>query len=222
MKVSSLPRHTPSTGDAAGSPVPPGAGALSLDGTGEAQTYSYTQYRTAQGLLADEVHAVTRDRIGFLWVAADNGLARHDGRSFTAYQASLGSRYVRDLVRRPDGDLLIANDAGIFAVTPRTDTATVRRLIGARPRPTDSTVVYPNGVYAERFERARLPKLPTQVHDLRAQGDTLWVVGDRLVQAQIGAEGTLKNVRTHGTGGRRLTHMTAGPEGFLFGTRPTV
>lgn len=254
--------------------------------TGDAQTYSYTQYRTAQGLPADKVNAVTRDRIGFLWVATDNGLARYDGRSFTTYQASLESRYIRDLVRRPDGDLLLANDAGIFAVTPRTDTATVRRLIGARPRPTDSTVVYPNGVYedaqgrlwvsqpngavarwhdgrlrsfpfgedhatgasdsdfafaedgqgrlwlaartgqlyryardAERFERVRLPQPPTQVHDLRAQGDTLWVVGDRLVQAQIGAEGTLTNVRTHGTGGRRLTHMTAGPEGFLFGTR---
>lgn len=34
MKVSPLPRHTPSTGDAAGSPVHPGAGALSLDGRG--------------------------------------------------------------------------------------------------------------------------------------------------------------------------------------------
>lgn len=61
---------------------------------GEAQTYSYTQYRTAQGLPADKVNTVTRDRIGFLWVATDNGLARYDGRSFTAYQASLESRYI--------------------------------------------------------------------------------------------------------------------------------
>ncbi len=253
---------------------------------GWAQKFSYTQYRTAQGLPANDVRAVTRDHTGFLWVATDNGLARYDGRSFTTYQAKLESRYVKDLLRRPDGDLLLANDAGVFAVTPQTDTATVRRLVGAHPRPTDSTVVYPNGVHwssegrlwisqpngavarwhdgrlrsfsfgedhatgssdsdfsfaedgqghlwlaartgqlyryareAERFERVRLPQLATRVHDLRAQGDTLWVVGDRLVQTQVAADGALEDVRTYTTGGRRLTHMTAGPEGLLFGTQ---
>jgi len=123
------------------------AALLLCPSAGWAQTFFYTQYRVAQGLPANEVRAVTRDPLGFLWIATDNGLARHDGRSFKNYQAKLESRYVKALRRRPNGDLLLANDADVFAVTPRTDTATVQRLVGARPRPTDSTVVYPNGVY---------------------------------------------------------------------------
>jgi len=260
------------------------AALLLCPSAGWAQTFFYTQYRVAQGLPANEVRAVTRDTLGFLWIATDNGLARHDGRSFKNYQAKLESRYVKALRRRPNGDLLLANDAGVFAVTPRTDTATVQRLVGARPRPTDSTVVYPNGVYwdsagqvwisqpngavvrwadgrlrtfafgddhatgasdsdfsfaedaqgrlwlaartgqlyryareADRFERIQLPRSPDRVHDLRIRDDTLWVVGDRLVRARIRADGALDDVRSYATGGRRLTHMAAGPEGILFG-----
>lgn len=257
-----------------------------LPAAGWAQKFSYTQYRTAQGLPANDVRAAVRDSIGFLWVATDNGLARHDGRSFTTYQAKLESRYVKDLLRRPDGDLLLANDAGVFAVTPRTDTAAIRRLVGARPRPTDSTVVYPNGLYrdgqgrlwisqpngavarwangrlrtfsfgedhatgtsasdfsfaedaqgrlwlaartgqlyryareADRFRQVSLPQPPDRVRDLRVRGDTLWVVGDRLVQGRISEDGALADVRTYATGGRHLTHVAVGPEGLLFGTR---
>ena len=61
---------------------------------GQAQALFYNQYRTTQGLPADEVRTVTRDSIGFLWVATDNGLARFDGRGFTTYQAQIESRYV--------------------------------------------------------------------------------------------------------------------------------
>jgi ligand-binding sensor domain-containing protein len=53
--------------------------AFLVPSAGRGQTFFYTQYCTAQGLPASEVRAVTRDRIGFLGVATDNGLARYDG-----------------------------------------------------------------------------------------------------------------------------------------------
>ena len=259
---------------------------LLLPAAGHAQTYFYTQYQTGQGVPHDNVRSVVRDRIGFLWIATDNGLARYDGRTFTPYQSVLESRYVKALVRAPGGNLLLANDAGVFAVTPETDTATVRRLVGAHPQPTDTTVVYPNGLHrdahgalwisqpngavarwqdgqlrtyafgddhatgasrsdfsfaedahghlwmaartgplyryvreADRFARVDLARPLRRVHDLRARSDTLWVVGNRLVQARTTADGALERVRTFSTGGRTLTHMANGPEGLLLGTR---
>jgi ligand-binding sensor domain-containing protein/uncharacterized coiled-coil protein SlyX len=114
---------------------------------GQAQTFFYNQYRTTQGLPADEVRTVTRDSIGFLWVATDNGLARFDGRGFTTYQAQIESRYVKAFAHGPGGKILLANDAGVFAIEPKIDTASVRRVIPAHPQPTDSTVVYPNGLH---------------------------------------------------------------------------
>lgn len=115
--------------------------------TGRAQTFFYNQYRTAEGLPADEVRTVTRDSIGFLWVGTDKGLARFDGRTFTTYQAQVESRYVKAFASRPNGEILLANDAGVFAVEPKIDTASVRRILRAYPQPTDSTVVYPNGLH---------------------------------------------------------------------------
>jgi ligand-binding sensor domain-containing protein/uncharacterized coiled-coil protein SlyX len=116
-----------------------------------AQTVFYTHYQTAQGLPANEVRAVTRDSLGFLWVATDNGLARFDGRTFSIYQAQLESRYVKAFAQRPRGEgFLLANDAGVFAVEPTPDTASIHRVIPTHPRPTDSTVVYPNGLHYDR------------------------------------------------------------------------
>ena len=117
---------------------------------GHAQTFFYTHYQSDQGLPDNTVRAVARDSLGFLWVATDNGLARFDGQSFTTYQAQVDSRYVKAFARRANGTFLLVNDAGVFGVDPTLDTASVRRLVPAHPRSTDSTVVYPNGLHYDR------------------------------------------------------------------------
>ncbi len=122
-------------------------GGLMWPSSGQAQTFFYNQYQSAQGLPTNEVRAVTQDRLGFLWVATDDGLARFDGQTFRTYQAPLESRYVKAFARRPDGGLLVATDAGVHTVDPERDTASIRRVVPAHPRPTDSTVVYPNGLH---------------------------------------------------------------------------
>ncbi len=144
---------------------------LLLPHVGQAQKFFFTQYRTPQGLPADQVRAVTRDHIGFLWVATDNGLARFDGQEFSSFQLSLESRYIKTFFARPDGQILFANDTGVFAIEPRADTAYVHRIQRAAPQPSDTTVVYPNGLFEDKQGHLWISQPNASVARLRA--DTL-------------------------------------------------
>ncbi|MEM6782115.1 MAG: two-component regulator propeller domain-containing protein [Bacteroidota bacterium] len=116
---------------------------------GQAQKYFFSQFLTGQGLPADQVRAVVQDRVGFVWVATDNGLARFDGQQFASYRLSSESRYIKTLFVRENGQLLFANDVGVFGVEPHADTAYVHSILQAASQPSDSTVVYPNGLFED-------------------------------------------------------------------------
>ncbi|MCB0558883.1 MAG: hypothetical protein H6573_05255 [Lewinellaceae bacterium] len=117
---------------------------------GEAQKYFSTHYRLAEGLPSEEVRAAIRGQYGFLWVATDGGLLRFDGRSFVNYKRVLDSHYIKALVRAPDSTLLMVNDMGVFSIEEKPDTAYLRCLIPGQPVATDTTLLYPNGLYFDQ------------------------------------------------------------------------
>lgn len=55
-----------------------------------AQSYHYTQYKTAQGLAGDIVYAITQDSEGFLWFGTETGVSRFDGTTFQNFTIADG------------------------------------------------------------------------------------------------------------------------------------
>lgn len=92
---------------------------LAQTGWGAAPTvtgYVSQSWETDDGLPHNVVERVAQDRVGYLWVATEAGLARFDGRDFRVYAVPGGSethrRNVRDFTLLPDGRVLFLPATG--------------------------------------------------------------------------------------------------------------
>lgn len=76
------------------------------------------------------IKAIAQDKIGFIWIGAEYGLVRYDGKQFTRYVANPGdphalfSNYINDMLVDHDGRLWIATDKALHAYDPRNDNFT--------------------------------------------------------------------------------------------------
>ncbi len=103
-----------------------------------AQHISYRQFTTADGLPADEVHDITQDRQGKIWLATDHGLCSYDGYDFetlttrdglsdnTVFRISLDHRGRLWLTTFSAG--IAVYERGVFRNAPRNDS--ILRLLG--------------------------------------------------------------------------------------------
>lgn len=73
------------------------------------------------------IKAIAQDRIGFIWIAAEYGLVRYDGKEFTRYSAdpnnprALSSNYINDLLVDREGQVWVATEKGLNAFRHRTN-----------------------------------------------------------------------------------------------------
>lgn len=142
------PRHLLAGAVAAallGSAVAGAASPGSVDGGSrhDVPTPVFRHLTTADGLVHDSVYAVLQDRIGFLWLATEDGLSRWDGIEFRTFRHD-----PQDPLSLPQGDLnALAEDrrgrlwigtwgSGVLAFDPRTEhfdrPAGLERLAGER------------------------------------------------------------------------------------------
>ena len=64
---------------------------VSADGAWGLSKNDMIRYSVNNGLPANEVHSVYRDRDGFLWVATRYGIGFYDGYSFRTFKSDLRS-----------------------------------------------------------------------------------------------------------------------------------
>ncbi len=79
-----------------------------------------------EGLSANHVKAIIRDKDGFLWIGTTNGLNRYDGASvkkYVCYDAvrQKGNNNIGALYEDPDGQIWIGTDRGVYVYNPKTD-----------------------------------------------------------------------------------------------------
>lgn len=73
------------------------------------------------------VNAIAQDAMGFIWIGADNGLARYDGTELRLYQSepdnpqSLPTNFIWDLEPAADGGMWVAASKGLSLYRPETD-----------------------------------------------------------------------------------------------------
>jgi len=114
-----------------------------------AQQYRVVTFGVNDGLPTLEVRCTIEDSLGFLWVGTDAGLLRFDGVDFTAYQTGLPSKYVKSIIRSRNSSLFFSNDAGVYKINYRIDSADIDLVLAATTEFTDSTLFYPNNLYED-------------------------------------------------------------------------
>ncbi len=86
--------------------------------------YAQKQWRVADGLPSDTLHAILQTRDGYLWFGTDSGLARFDGVRFTRFDTdttpSLTANRITGLAEDKEGTLWIATDNGLWSMTKGT------------------------------------------------------------------------------------------------------
>ena len=79
-----------------------------------------------EGLSANHVKAILRDKDGFLWIGTTNGLNRYDGASvkrYTCYDSEKkkGNNNIGSLYEDLDGNIWIGTDRGVYKYYPKSD-----------------------------------------------------------------------------------------------------
>lgn len=100
---------------------------MSKTGAQELSQHLFDNYTKAEGLSDNRVHAVLRDKGGFVWVATENGLNRFDGYSFKVYRYMLGDstciggNSILALVQDSSGFIWVGTNNGLYRYSPNTD-----------------------------------------------------------------------------------------------------
>ncbi len=111
------------------------------------QQFEVHRFGIKEGLNIELTKALCQDDFGFIWVATDVGLSRTDGYSFTSYTYPADIAFGKALIKRRNGNLLLASDLGLFEIFPKLDTAKIRTLIPGTHEMEKGKVWFPKSVF---------------------------------------------------------------------------
>jgi len=112
-----------------------------------AQRFEVHKFGLEQGLTIELTKTICQDNLGFMWVGTDAGVSRFDGHSFTPYTSTPGIAFAKQLIKRRNGNLLLASDLGVFEITPMIDTARIKTLLQGSQEMVHGKVWFPKNVY---------------------------------------------------------------------------
>ena len=115
------------------------------------QTYRKTQFRVNEGMPTDLSKSVVKDKLGFIWIATDEGLVRYDGREFIQYTSELPTTYIKEVFLSSSNRLYAVTDFSITEILNSTDTVIFREVLHGGRYMTDTTVFYPKSMYEDRL-----------------------------------------------------------------------
>ena len=122
-----------------------GAGLLASAVQAQVPGFVVTEYTSEEGLPSNLVKDAIFDAQGFLWVATDGGLVRHDGVESALVRDASGAPvlHTKALHLKRDGQILLAADSGVWAVAHQKGRSTATRL------PVSARLSYPKMVFED-------------------------------------------------------------------------
>jgi len=94
-------------------------------GVGQSTPVKFTALGTRDGLSANSVNAILKDRYGWMWFATNDGLNRFDGTNFTVYRhkagdsTSLRANEIQALYEDRSGNLWVGTSGGALSLYDR-------------------------------------------------------------------------------------------------------
>jgi len=107
------------------------------------------EYKNELNMPTNLTKAIEIDKAGFVWIATDNGLVKFDGQNFTVFKDQLPSKYVKNIVKLKNGDVLIVSDLGISKIITENNNHQIVDFIKGAASKTDSTIFYPKMVFVD-------------------------------------------------------------------------
>jgi signal transduction histidine kinase len=101
------------------------------------------------GLPTEITKCVVTDKLGYVWIATDEGLVKYDGHEFEVFYNELPSNFVKDILITSDYRMLVASDFGISEVVSRPDTVYFKTLLRGYREPYDTAVWYPKNLFED-------------------------------------------------------------------------
>ncbi len=142
---------------------------LGMTGLMYGQNMHVSWYSTANGLPSNEVRHITRDSLGFTWIATDAGLLRFDGLEFKDFSQYIPSQYARFLMATDEG-LLLTHDAGISLIESGLDTVKISMFQKASVNPDDNVLYYPERIFERRNGDLWVGQPGGRVHSISSTG----------------------------------------------------
>ncbi len=106
----------------------PWVGFAQSDGAANMANLAFRRIDNRNGLSHNSVYRLLQDRLGFIWIATEDGLNRYDGVDFVVYRsvigdtASLWDNGITCLVEDPSGDLWVGTRRGLNRLDRETGT----------------------------------------------------------------------------------------------------
>ncbi len=117
----------------------------------------FRRYTRDDGLSEHTANHIAQDRVGFIWVATDDGLNRFDGYTFRVYRHdperpfTLSNNVVRDLLLDHEGELWVASEGGLDRYLRQSD-----GFVRHQHVPGDSTTLIHSSVHCLLEDRGGL------------------------------------------------------------------
>lgn len=92
-----------------------------------ASFYYFRHYQVDEGLLHNNVTAITQDHRGFMWIGTRGGINRYDGYTFKSYltpKTASGANYVKVMRTDKTGYLWVGTGAGLLKINTVTEELT--------------------------------------------------------------------------------------------------
>ena len=113
---------------------------------GQKLNISIDQIHEIKDLSVDNhIKCLSKDSAGNLWIGADNGLYRYNGRQVDRIDIP----FVKGLLLSQSGELLVLADDGLFAINTTIFDWEINQLIKGTQYISDSTISYPKTIYQD-------------------------------------------------------------------------
>jgi AraC family chitin signaling transcriptional activator len=126
---------------------------ISLSVVGNAQDVDATTFRRfpVQAIQANSrIKVLQKDTQGNIWVGADDGLIRYNGKEVRSFENEAPMPFVKKIIISKSGALLVVHDGGLTQVQSDNGEYAFQTILTGTSYLSDSTLYYPKNVYEDR------------------------------------------------------------------------
>ena len=93
------------------------------------------------------------DKLGFIWMATDEGLYRYDGVKSTFYNEACNGGFLKSIKTLSDGTLIVTHDKGVTKIIPHIQSPIFQQIAIGELFPTKNKMFFPKTIFEDSKKR---------------------------------------------------------------------